>query len=435
MYRLIIFSIQLLILIVLITFIFTNPFIVSLDIGNYKYSFTSNILAGAAVIIFSLLYLFLYLFFKSRLSVNNFFMKSKFKKLEKGYFYFVEAMIAIANKDNRNAVKSHKKMTSYLDNDPSLSLLLKSEVYKIERKYSELSDVYEKMLQSKKTEALGYRGLMEQNLKNQDYHHAFLYGEKLFNLNPSIEKLYETLIYIAAKTKNWNQLIFISEKALSKKIINKEIYYENKSIGHYEIAKIISDSNLKEATKNIIKAIELKKNFPPFIKLHLELIVKSKNLVYLKKMIRKYWSLNSSSLFRTIITQIIIDNKLGDLDFINKIIKNNYNNEESKKMLIFFAIKNQDWFIARKNITGLIGSNPTREICLFMADIELGENNDKQKSDSWIMRAENSLVENIWICKITNQSQENWNSLSESGHFNSLVLNNLKVIDNQSNLK
>ena len=176
-------------------------------------------------------------------------------------------------------------------------------------------------------------------------------------------------------------------------------------------------------------------SFPPFIKLHLELIVKSKNLVYLKKMIRKYWSLNPSSLFRTIITQIIIDNKLGDLDFINKIIKNNYNNEESKKMLIFFAIKNQDWFIARKNITGLIGSNPTREICLFMADIELGENNDKQKSDSWIMRAENSLVENIWICKITNQSQENWNSLSESGHFNSLVLNNLKVIDNQSNLK
>ena len=35
------------------------------------------------------------------------------------------------------------------------------------------------MLKSKKTETLGYRGLMEQNLNNQDYHHAFLYGEKL----------------------------------------------------------------------------------------------------------------------------------------------------------------------------------------------------------------------------------------------------------------
>ena len=93
-------------------------------------------------------------------------------------------MIAISNKDNKNAIKSHKKMTSYLKDDPSLSLLLRSEVYKIERKYDELSEIYEIMIKSKKTEALGYRGLMELNLKNQDYHHAFLYGEKLFNLRP-----------------------------------------------------------------------------------------------------------------------------------------------------------------------------------------------------------------------------------------------------------
>ena len=61
-----------------------------------------------------------------------------------------------------------------------------------------------------------------------------------------------------------------------------------------------------------------------------------------------------------------------------------------------------------------------------MADIELGEHNDKQKSDLWIMRSENSLVENIWICKITNKSQTEWSSVSDSGYFNSLVLSNQK---------
>ena len=65
-----------------------------------------------------------------------------------------------------------------------------------------------------------------------------------------------------------------------------------------------------------------------------------------------------------------------------------------------------------------------------MSDIELGENNDKQKSDSWIMRSENSIVENIWVCKITNQSQDEWTSLSDSGYFNSLVLSNTKMINN-----
>ena len=95
-------------------------------------------------------------------------------------------------------------------------------------------------------------------------------------------------------------------------------------------------------------------------------------------------------------------------------------------MLIFFAIKNQEWDIARNKISGLIGSKPSREICLFMADIELGENNDKQKSDSWILRSEGSTEPNIWTCKITNKSQENWNSLSETGFFNSLVLTDQK---------
>ena len=432
MYKFLIFSFQLFLLIIILTFIFTNPFIISLDIGNYKYSFSSNIFSAIILIFILSIYLSLYLFFRSRFFLNNYFLKNKYKKLEKGYFYFVDAMIAIANKDNRKATNSHRKMISYLKDDRSLSLLLKSEVYKIERNYDELSKVYEKMLNSKKTEALGYRGLMEQNLKNQDYHHAFLYGEKLFNINPSIEKLYETLVFIIAKTKNWNQLVLITDKAFSKKIINKEIRNENKSIGYFEIANIKFESDPKEAIKYINKALELKKNFPPFIKLHLELISNSNNISLLKKLIKKYWLMNPTSLVRLIITQIIIDKKLGNLIFINQIIKNNYEAEESKKFLIFFAIKNQEWAIARENISGLIGSKPTREICLFMSDIELGENNDKQKSDSWILRSENSLIENTWVCKISNQTQDDWTSLSNSGYFNSLVLNNVKMLDRNS---
>ncbi len=430
MYRLLIISFQLIILISILNLIMVNPFIISLDIGDFKYSFSSNIFAITAILISLFFYFSFFLIFKSRLSLNKFFLKNKYKKLEKGYSYFVEAMIAISNKDNINAIKSQKKMTYYLKEDPSLSLFVKSEVYKIERKYEKLLSVYEIMIKSKKTEVLGYRGLMEQYLRDQDYHHAFLYGEKLFNLNPNIEKLYDTLTYITAKTKNWNQLIFISDKAYSKNVISRENFYENKSIGHYEIAKIKYESDLNGATKNILKALDLKKNFPPFIKLHLQLLAKSKNLSLLKKMIKKYWSLNQTFLLRSIITNIIIENKLGNSEFINKIVKYNINNEESKKLLIYFAIKNQEWNVARTNIKGLIGSNPSPEICIFMADIELGENNDKQKSDSWILRSENSIVENIWICKVTNQSQEDWNSISDSGYFNSLVLNNLKMIDN-----
>ena len=433
MYRFSIFVLQLLLLIIALTFIFTNPFIVSLDIGNLKYSFSSNLFAVIFISFIFLLYLVFYLFFRSRLSLGKYFLKNKYNKIEKGYLHFVDAMIAVANKDNKTALKSHKKMVSYLKDDPSLSLLLKSEVLKIEKKFPELNNIYEDMIKSKKTETLGYRGLMEQNLRNQDYHHAFLYGEKLFSINPNIEKLYDTLIFIAAKTKNWNQIILLSDKAFSNKIISKNDLNENKSIGFYEIAKIKFDSDIKDALKNILKAIELKKNFAPYVKLHLETTVALNDKRNLKKLIKKYWSSNPSSLLRSIIIKILNDNDLTDIKFINEIIKNNAGEEESKKLLIYFAIKNLKWDIARENVIGMIGSNPSRDICYFMSDIELGENNDKQKSDAWIMRAENAKLENSWICRITNQSQEEWSSLSDSGNYNSLVWSSPMMIRQNSN--
>ncbi|MDC2975983.1 hypothetical protein OA003_00530 [bacterium] len=433
MYRLSIFVLQFLLLIIALSFIFTNPFIVSLDIGNLKYSFSSNLLSVVFISFVFLLYLVFYIFFQSRLSLGKFFLKNKYNKIEKGYLHFVDAMIAVANKDNKTALKSHRKMVTYLKDDPSLSLLLKSEVLKIEKKFPELNNVYEDMIKSKKTETLGYRGLMEQNLRNQDYHHAFLYGEKLFSINPNIEKLYDTLIFIAAKTKNWNQIILLSDKAFSNKIISKNDLNENKSVGFYEIAKIKYDSDIKDSLKNILKAVDLKKNFPPYAKLHLEIIAGLNDKRNLKKLIKKYWSLNPSSLLRSIITKILNDNDLTDMKFINEIIKTNNSKEESKKLLIYFAIKNLKWDIARENIIGMIGTSPSKDICYFMSDIELGENNDKQKSDAWIMRAENAKLENSWICRITNQSQEEWSSLSDSGNYNSLVWSSPMMIRQNSN--
>ena len=433
MYRLSIFVLQFLILIIALTFIFTNPFIISLDIGNLKYSFSSNLLSVVFISFIFLLYLVFYLFFRSRLSLGKYFLKNKYNKIEKGYLHFVDAMIAVANKDNKTALKSHKKMVSYLKDDPSLSLLLKAEVLKIEKKFPELNNIYEDMIKSKKTETLGYRGLMEQNLRNQDYHHAFLYGEKLFSINPNIEKLYDTLIFIAAKTKNWNQIILLSDKAFSNKIISKNDLNENKSVGFYEIAKIKYDSDIKDSLKNILKALDLKKNFPPYVKLHLEIIAGLNDKRNLKKLIKKYWSLNPSSLLRSIIIKILNDNDLTEIKFINEIINNNASEEESKKLLIYFAIKNSNWDVARKNISGMIGVNPSKEICYFMSDIELGENNDKQKSDAWIMRAENASIEDTWICRISNQTQDEWSALSNSGNYNSLVWTTHKMLRQNNN--
>ena len=93
MYKIFVFLVQLILLISVLTFIFSNPFVISFDIENLKYSFSSNFLIGIFFVILFFIYIITYAYFKSSIVLSKYFLKKKYKKLEKGYYYFVEAMI------------------------------------------------------------------------------------------------------------------------------------------------------------------------------------------------------------------------------------------------------------------------------------------------------------------------------------------------------
>ena len=428
MFRFVLISIQLIILLLVTFFLVSNSFNISFDIGDLSYNFNSNFLVGLLVIFILTIVLINFVYFKTKFVFQKYSYVKKLKKTQKGYDYFVEAMIALLNNDNKSAINSARKMKGFLKKETSLNLLLQSEILKIEKQSDQLNEVYDLMIKNNKTKTLGFRGLMEQSLKQQDYHHAFIYGEKLFLLNPKIEKLYDTLLNIIAKTKNWNQLTVITDRAYMNKIINKEQAYENKSIALYEIAKIKMKGDVKESIKLIEKAISMKKNFPPYIKLYLEILFSIGDTIKIQKVLKKYWTAIPSSSLRFCITNVLKANNIKEISFVKKFVEKNINNDESKKLIVDFAIYFNEWSIARENIKGLIGANPSREICLFMSEIELGELNDIQKSEGWKLRANNADLENYWVCNITSNPQKDWSALSESGHFNSLEWRQQKML-------
>ena len=131
---------------------------------------------------------------------------------------------------------------------------------------------------------------MEQNLLAQDYHHALVYGEKLFHLNPKIDKLYETLVNIIGKTNNWQKLIYLSDQSFKYKIIDKKTHAENKSIAYFEIAKIKHKSFEKESIELMEKALKLKENFSPFVNFYIQLLINNNKLEKAKKVLKKAWT-------------------------------------------------------------------------------------------------------------------------------------------------
>ena len=420
MFRILSITVQTSIILILVLVVFNNSFIISFEIKDFIYSVSSTYIFIPLLIFFVLIFLLQTFYFKTKFSFSKFIAIKKLQNKEKGYNAFVSGMIALANKDYKRAILESKKISNHLDDNPSLALLLKSEIFKVEKKYDELSVVYEDMSKNKHTENLGYRGMMEQYLRAQDYHHAFIYGERLFNNNPFIEKIYDTLVSIIAKTNNWQQLLIISDRAFSKKIIDKKVYEENKSIGFFEIAKIKQLSEIEESLKYMQKAIKLRKNFPPYIKLYINLLIQNKNYNLAKKSIKKAWNELPHAEYKESILSLAAHLEIEMSELVKYIAGTSYKNEESIILMVEAFVESKKWDDARNQIKDLLDVRPKKEVCLLMAKIEEGDSGDVQKINAWTQRAKDGAANNIWICTISKKSQQTWSSVSEAGYFNSL---------------
>lgn len=421
MLRFVFFIIQIILLISIVSFVIKKSFIVSFEINDLIYSVSSVYFLITFFLIFITIFLIQYLYFKIKFKLSYFRLFNIIKKKERGYESFVQGMIAIAGNDYKKAVFENNKVNKFLKKDSSLSLLLNSEVFKHEKKFDELSIVYEQMAKYKTTQNLAFRGLMEQYLRSQDYHHAFIYAEKLFNTNPNIEKLYETLVNIIVKTNNWHQLSIISEKAFNKKIIDKKTYEENTSIAFYEIARIKKLSDLKDAENYILKAIKLRKNFPPYNKFYLDILIQDRKYDLAKNYSKKIWKENPHPEYKDCFFDIADNLKINILDLSKFIIGSMYNHYQSKVLMIESSIFSKNWNLARGSIESLIDIKPSKEVCLLMAKIEEGDTGDINKSNSWNFRSKDGDINETWVCMISNKYQDKWTSVSNEGYFNSLV--------------
>ena len=420
MFRILSITVQTSIILILVLVVFNNSFIISFEIKDFIYSVSSTYIFIPLLIFFVLIFLLQTFYFKTKFSFSKFIAIKKLQNKEKGYNAFVSGIIALANKDYKRAILESKKISNHLDDNPSLVLLLKSEIFKVEKKYDELSVVYENMSKNKHTENLGYRGMMEQYLRAQDYHHAFIYGERLFNNNPFIEKIYDTLVSIIAKTNNWQQLLIISDRAFSKKIIDKKVYEENKSIGFFEIAKIKQLSEIEESLKYMQKALKFRKNFPPYIKLYINLLIQNKNYNLAKKSIKKAWNELPNAEYKESILSLAAHLEIEMSELVKYIAGASYKNEESIILMVEAFVESKKWDDARNQIKDLLDVRPKKEVCLLMAKIEEGDSGDVQKINTWTQRAKDGAANNIWICTISKKSQQTWSSVSEAGYFNSL---------------
>ena len=168
------------------------------------------------------------------------------------------------------------------------------------------------------------------------------------------------------------------------------------------------------------KALKLRKNFPPYVRLYIDLLIQHKNYKLAKKFVKKAWNDQPHVEYRESILSLAAHLEIEMLELVKYITDASYKSEESIKLMVEAFIESKKWDNARNHIKDLLDVRPTKEVCLLMVKIEEGDSGDVQKINAWIQRAKNGVANNIWICTISKKSQQTWSSVSEAGYFNSL---------------
>ena len=114
MLRFILISLQLILLLSITFFLISNSFNISFDIGDLSYNFSSNLLVISLVVLILIVVFLNYLYFKTKFVFQKYSYVKKLTKTQKGYDFFVDAMIALLNKDNKSATISARKMKGLL---------------------------------------------------------------------------------------------------------------------------------------------------------------------------------------------------------------------------------------------------------------------------------------------------------------------------------
>ena len=325
----------------------------------------------------------------------------------------------MSNNDKKQLIKYSKKIDDYLEDNP-ISIILNAETARKEKKYAVAEEYYNKMLSSPDIKIIGLRGLLELNLRNQDYHHALVYAEQIYNINHKLDWIYQTIINILTKTRNWQKLININDDAFNKKIISKNTKQKSNSIAQYEIALIKEKSLIHEALSLLKDANNARPNFPPFVKKYTKILIDNNQIGKAKDVVFKSWNHEPHLSYFDELIRISEKEKTDLLLIINKLISRNLYCYESVVVKTKAYIIEKKWEDAKKIIKPILSNRPNKTTCELMSEIEFGISGNMQKAHSWNSRSNIGPSEKTWVCKNTGINQDEWTSINKSGYFDSL---------------
>ena len=326
-------------------------------------------------------------------AVGQFFKK---RRQARGLDALSSGMIAIGAGDREGATRFAMQARKALPNEP-LTHLLRAQAAQLTNDRATSRRIYEGMLGSRDTEALGLRGLFIEARQEGETVAARQFAQRALALNPQLTWASDALFDMQCKKADWAAALDTLASARKNGLVEKPLADRRRAILLTAQAQTAEDDDPDKALTLAQEAHGLAPNLVPAADIAGRLLASKGSTAKAAKVLQRTWKKSPHpDLALTYAHARPGDSPKDRLERVKTLALMTPHTIEAPIALANAAIESRDWAEARKALKALLDDRLTQRICTLMARIEAEEHGDAGRVREWLARAVNAPRDPTW---------------------------------------
>ena len=367
-------------------------------LGGFEFAEENLAIIGAIALGVLLAIIFVWIvitmIWKTPGNIGSFFRN---RRREKGWKALAEGVIAVGSGDIGMAKRSAKNSLKYLPEEP-VTQLLTAQAAQMEGKTDKAREAFEMMLEKPETKLLGLRGLYVEAEETGESEAARHFVEEAVSARPGVEWSGKALLGMQATEGDWEgALLTLHQNADSKLYTKKEAKRLRAVLLTGHASELEEGGDPQKAKEKALEAHRLAPELVPAAVIAARVLARVGDLRKAAKIVETSWKLGPHPELIATYSQLRSgDSGLDRLKRAEILSKMKPNHPEGVMGVVRAKIDVQDWAGARSDLEGLLASEPTRQACLLMSEIEEGEFGDRGHVREWLSRAVRAPRDAAW---------------------------------------
>lgn len=330
---------------------------------------------------------------QSPAAIGNFFNR---RREQRGLEALSSGMIAIGAGDRSLATRYAVQARKSLPNEP-MTHLLRAQAAQLSGDRTTSRRIFEAMLGSPDTEALGLRGLFLEAEREGEQEAARQFAERAVKLNPKLSWPVDALFDIQCRASDWNGALETLAIAKKHGHIEKPLADRRRAVLLAGQAQDAEDNDPERAMNLALEAHNLAPDLVPAAAVAGRLLAARGNTPRATKVVQRTWrKAQHPDLAVAYAYARLGDSPRDRLKRVRELAALTPNVVESPIAIANAAIEAHDFEAARKALEPLTEGRLSQRVCTLMARIEGEQRGNAGGVREWLARAVNAPRDPAW---------------------------------------